>query len=349
MTPPTSHTASSFYLHPAQCAWIAQLRRSWLWRLELPTWLLIATVYSGWFGVVMNWHNLGPWLGTPLLILFTTWYMSLQHELIHGHPTRWRRVNQLFGLLPLAVWYPYGLYRDSHLQHHRNEQLTVPGEDPEGYYFTPQQWQRFPPLMKRVIRLRNTFIGRLTLGPVLDILGTLADALRAVWQRKVRVMLMWGTHIVLLALLLHWMVNLGLSPLYFVLAIGYPSLSLTKVRSFFEHRAEESPQARSTINEAGWAWRLLFLNLNYHLVHHDLPGVPWYGLRRVYLAEREQYQLRSQGFLVKGYSEWIRVYAFTPVQVEAHPFSPVHELPVVTSHPEPSVQRCDPLPSLERA
>ena len=25
---------------------------------------------------------------------------TLQHELIHGHPTRWPRVNQLFGLLP---------------------------------------------------------------------------------------------------------------------------------------------------------------------------------------------------------------------------------------------------------
>ena len=56
----------------------------------------------------------------------------------------------------------------------------------------------------------------------------------------------------------------------------------------------DAPQARSIINEAGWPWRLLFLNLNYHLVHHDLPGLPWYGLRDVYLAEREAYQRRSR-------------------------------------------------------
>ncbi|MGO3397491.1 MAG: fatty acid desaturase, partial [Serratia proteamaculans] len=92
-------------------------------------------------------------------------------------------------------------------------------------------------------------------------------------------------------------------------------------RSFFEHRAVEAPQARSIINEAAWPWRLLFLNLNYHLVHHDLPGLPWYGLRQVYLAERDEYQQRSQGFVVQGYGQWVSEYAFTPVAVEVHPFN----------------------------
>lgn len=87
----------------------------------------MAAVYGGWFGVALGWQTLGP-CGAPLLILLTAWYLSLQHELIHGHPTRWPRVNQLFGLLPLAVWYPYGLYRDSHLRHHRNDHLTDPHE-----------------------------------------------------------------------------------------------------------------------------------------------------------------------------------------------------------------------------
>ncbi|WP_250547170.1 fatty acid desaturase, partial [Serratia marcescens] len=109
------------YLHPEQRERIRQLYRRRHWRLELPTWGIMAAVYGGWFGVALGWQTLGPWLGAPLLILLTTWYMSLQHELIHGHPTRWPRVNQLFGLLPLAVWYPYGLYRDSHLRHHRND------------------------------------------------------------------------------------------------------------------------------------------------------------------------------------------------------------------------------------
>lgn len=72
-------------------------------------------------------------------------YMSLQHELIHGHPTRFARLNALFGTLPLAVWYPYGLYRDSHLAHHRHDSLTIPVDDPESYYFTEESWARFSP------------------------------------------------------------------------------------------------------------------------------------------------------------------------------------------------------------
>jgi hypothetical protein len=57
----------------------------------------------------------------------------------------------------------------------------------------------------------------------------------------------------------------------------------------------------------------LLLNNNYHLVHHDLPHVPWFALRKVYEMSRQQYVERSGGFLVKGYSEWLRLYAFAPV------------------------------------
>lgn len=76
--------------------------------------LLIVTVYGGWFACVAGWRTLGLFPATLLLIWFTARYMSLQHELIHGHPTRLVWFNQLLGTLPLAVWYPYGVYRDSH-------------------------------------------------------------------------------------------------------------------------------------------------------------------------------------------------------------------------------------------
>lgn len=314
------HTSAA-YLHEQQRAAIRQLSRSWLWRSELPTWLLIIAVYSGWFGALAFWQTLGLLPATLLLVLFTTWYMSLQHELIHGHPTRYPRLNQLFGTLPLAVWYPYGLYRDSHLAHHRNQHLTLPEEDPESYYFSAGRWHRFPGWQQRIIVLRNTFAGRLLVAPLLDIAGMLAGLVQAFRKRDRRAMAMWLAHGALLVLLFFWLRACGFSVVWFLLAVSYPALGITKVRSFLEHRADEEPLARSVINEAAWPWRLLFLNLNYHSVHHDLPGLPWYGLRKVYLLYQEEYRQRNHGFVVQGYREWLRRFLFAPVDVTAHPAS----------------------------
>lgn len=46
------------------------------------------TIYAGWFATLAFWQTLGLLPATLLLIGFTARYMSLQHELIHGHPTR---------------------------------------------------------------------------------------------------------------------------------------------------------------------------------------------------------------------------------------------------------------------
>ena len=307
------------YLSQQQRAWLKARARSWLWRSELPTWLLIGVIYGGWFSVMLNAQMLGRLPATLLLIVFTGWYMSLQHELIHGHPTRWPRVNQLFGTLPLAVWYPYGLYRDSHLAHHRNHTLTEPDEDPETYYLSAARWAKLPRWQQQLIHLRNTFLGRLLLGPLLDVAATFGGMWQALRRVDRPAIAMWLLHGMLLALLFFWMARQGFSPLWYLLAVSYPALALTKVRSFLEHQAAEEPLARSVNNEAALVWRILFLNLNYHSVHHDLPGVPWYGLRHLYLLYRESYHQRNQGFRVGGYAVWLRQFWAKPVAVNAHP------------------------------
>lgn len=307
------------YLSLQQRAWLKARARSWLWRSELPTWLLIGVIYGGWFAVMLNAQTLGRLPATLLLIVFTGWYMSLQHELIHGHPTRWPRVNQLFGTLPLAVWYPYGLYRDSHLAHHRNHTLTEPDEDPETYYLSAARWAKLPRWQQQLIHLRNTFLGRLLLGPLLDVAATFGGMWQALRRVDRPAIAMWLLHGMLLALLFFWMARQGFSPLWYLLAVSYPALALTKVRSFYEHRAADDPLARSVNNEAAWPWRMLFLNLNYHSVHHDLPGVPWYGLRRLYLRDREHYYQRNHGFRVAGYRVWLRQFWVRPVGVNVHP------------------------------
>src|SRR5690242_2149136 len=85
----------AIYLDDAQRTDIARLAASRASRTEWPTWLLILTIYGGWFGVATHARALGLPLCAALLIVFSTWYMSLQHELLHGHPTRSPFINAL--------------------------------------------------------------------------------------------------------------------------------------------------------------------------------------------------------------------------------------------------------------
>lgn len=122
------------YLSPQQEQVVARLLASPMARTEWPTWLLIPTVYASWFATLYWSRTLGLTATTVLLILSCTWYMSLQHELVHGHPTRFRQLNRLLGFAPLAVWFPYTLYMENHLRHHNDAHLTLPGVDPETHY-----------------------------------------------------------------------------------------------------------------------------------------------------------------------------------------------------------------------
>jgi fatty acid desaturase len=302
------------YLDDTQRNSLVRLGTSWTWRTEWPTWALIVTIYGSWFGVASHARSLGLPLTAALLGLSSTWYMSLQHELLHGHPTRSRFFNALLGFAPLAVWFPYGIYRDLHLRHHDDVHLTRPEHDPESYFVSVDVWQRAGAATRVLLRLRNTFAGRLLVGPAFAIAVTASEAVRKVGRGDWSDVPLWLAHGVSVAALAWWLQTVCAVPAWlFVLGVGYIALSLGSIRSFHEHRAADAVEHRTVLNEAGWFWRLLFLNNNYHLVHHDLPHVPWYALRGVYETSRQQYIERSGGFLVKGYGEWLKLHAVAPV------------------------------------
>lgn len=307
------------YLDTDQRDALARLARSWTWRTRWPTWLAIGVIYGGWFGTALHASTLGLPLATVLLVVFGAGYLSLQHELLHGHPTRWRRVNAIIGFAPLAVWLPYAVYRDSHLQHHDDPHLTHPGADPESWFVTADAWRRASPLVRALLMARNTFAGRVLTGPAWSIAGTAASAVRKIARGDYGDVPAWLAHGAALAVLASWLDRrCAIPPWLFVFVIGYGSLAIAAVRAFREHRPHQAHEHRSVINEAGLFWRLLFLNNNYHLVHHDLPHVPWFALRDVYLTSRRQYIERSGGFLIKGYGALAKRYAFTPITHPIH-------------------------------
>ena len=280
---------------------------------EWPTWLLVACIYLGWGLVVSYWSVLGNGLASAALLLLACWYMSLQHELVHGHPTGSPRFNRLLGLAPLAVWYPFDLYLHSHLIHHQDEHLTRPGIDPESNYLTAAQFVALPAWQQICWRWQRSVLGRLLVGPALAIVPTWADIvrkpLRGDWSQTAS----WSQHLLMLGCMLwslqHWG---GINPLHYLLVV-YPALGLAMLRSLYEHRPADRPAHRIAINEAGMFWRLLYLNNNYHVVHHETPTMPWYRLRTTYLADQAGYLRRNGGFLVPGYGHLMRRFAFTPI------------------------------------
>ena len=281
--------------------------------IEWPTWALIALIYSLWIAA-LAWYavlgGLAPWL---MLTVVCAWYMSLQHELVHGHPTPYARLNRVFGLVPLAVWYPFDIYRDSHLSHHRDELLTFPGEDPESNYMDPPDFAACSAPVRALLVAQRTALGRLCITPAFAIVNLLqAMVQRASW-RKGAAAWSWAQHLGLLALVL-WGVHASTGmPVWMYLLSGYFALGLACLRSLYEHRPAARPAHRIVVNEAGWFWRLLYLNNNYHAVHHARPALAWYAIPAAYRAERERFINGTGSFVIPGYNHFFLRHLFTPV------------------------------------
>lgn len=308
------------YLDIAHQARIRQLRSTWTARTDWPTWLLLIGTYSAWFALIHYSPSLGRGLTLLLLVPVITFWMSVQHELLHGHPTRWRWLNKALGYAPLAIWYPYTLYRDTHLLHHRDEELTRPQLDPESRYFSEHHWHRNSVGERGLHWLNKTLYGRLLVGPLIALVGLVNGESGRLRRGEIQAWLMWFTHgACVIGVLLFVQAQGGIAVFEYLLA-SVLALALSMVRSFYEHRPAESPEHRSVINEAGWPWRWLFLNLNLHLIHHDLPGLPWYYLPRVYEERREDWLQRSGQFLVAGYGELFRQHGVRPIDSPQHPW-----------------------------
>lgn len=311
----------NYYLSARQKRFVSILRKSRVARSEWPTWLLIFIVYGSWLLLVCQYERLGALVTLPLLALVGGLYMSLQHELIHGHPTRWQKINALIGTPPLTIWFPFALYRDSHLKHHDDESLTVPGVDPESRYVSHQQWQDAGILRRLMLRAEKTVLVRLLLGPLRVIVELAMHEIPRLLRGEIEAWKLWGPHFAFCVLLLGSLqYYFGIPAWCYMLAVAYPALSLSMLRSFHEHRPAADPAQRCVINEASWPFRLMFLNNNFHLVHHDLPGLSWYLLPRVYRANRRAYCRRSGDFVFDGYIPLLSRYGVIPVDDPQHPF-----------------------------
>jgi fatty acid desaturase len=284
-------------------------------RSGAPTWAVLMLVFGAWIALTLGYHALPWWLVLPLAGIVMALWGSLQHETIHGHPTRWRWLNEGLGWAPLWLWLPYPIYRDQHRAHHDDAILTDPFADPESKYAAPADWPGFSTVRRLVLRANTTLLGRLTLGPWLSVSDFLARELRALREGVPGRRRIWALHALAVVPLLAWLWWCGVPLWAYVLLFVYPGLALTLLRSFAEHIAAADPRARTVTVEGSVFFALLFLNNNLHALHHARPRLPWYALPAAYRG------LPPPVLRHAGYGTLLRRYLLRPIHAPVHPLA----------------------------
>ena len=159
---------------------------------EWPTLGLIALVYVVLIGLVVFNASLPWWVILPVGAYAACLHSSLQHEVLHGHPTRHRKLNELLVFVVPHLWLPYGRYRDTHLAHHNDAHLTDPELDPESYYLLPEHWQSLPGPKRALYWFNNTLFGRMLIGPAVGIIQFWGRELGEIYRGRRDIVKCWG-------------------------------------------------------------------------------------------------------------------------------------------------------------
>jgi fatty acid desaturase len=288
--------------------------------IEWPTVALAIVIYGGWFAVTASYVHLPLWLSLPLGAWFVCWQSSLQHEVLHGHPTRWRKVNRLLGMPPLMFWLPYERYRQTHLIHHIDERLTDPLDDPETNYWTKDGLKVIGPLGRLTVAVTTTLLGRILVSPFWAIGRFLIDEVKRVVSNKPGARMIWAEHTLWCVPVLLWIVWFCEIPLLiYLFGMVVPATSLMLIRSYAEHRAAADEKQRTAVVENAWILGPLYLFNNYHAMHHEQPTLPWYKLPAWYRANRDRLVQQNGGLIYRSYFDIARRYLVKAHDTAEHP------------------------------
>jgi fatty acid desaturase len=281
--------------------------------IDWPTMVIACTIYGGWLAVTA-WHAAIPW---PLLAVagggLLAWHGSLQHETIHGHPTRHAAVNDAIGFVPLSLWLPYSLYHRSHRAHHAAPVITDPLHDPESRYRADRG--RLATVLGRV---QAPLLGQMLFGPPIAVARFLIAEGRRGLADPGATLRDWAPHLAAVVIVLWWLDHVGLGLGRYALTFVYPGMAVTMLRSYAEHRADLASPGKAASVERGGVFGLLFLNNNLHAAHHERPMLAWYALPAYHRANRAR--LIEEGMLVyRGYGEVVRRFAFAAHDDMVHP------------------------------
>lgn len=284
-----------------------------IWEVwELPTWGLLIGTYMGFGWLTAYWVHLPFWVILPIGACLMALYNSLQHEVIHGHPTKSIFWNSILAGTPFNLWRPYGIYRETHIQHHKNEIITRTLEDPESYYVHPDQWEKMGAFRKKFQTFFNTFFGRILLGPIYLMVMFLGNEFRQLFQGNTKHLNYWTIQLVACVPVILWLNHFEVPLWQYFFFVIYPGEGLTLIRSFAEHKAAQAVYERIAIVESNFFFSLLFLNNNLHCAHHWKPLVPWYRLPQLFKENRNTILQMNGNYYFKGYTEIMAHYWSKP-------------------------------------
>lgn len=288
--------------------------------VEWPTVALITLNWLAFLALTLFYHTLPWWLILPLGGFLVALFGSLQHEVLHGHPTPDQTLNEAMIFPNIALWMPYSLYKSTHLTHHINDQLTDPELDPESYYLSPEKWQQSPSFIKTYYRFYNTFIGRFLWGPMHIMTSLWMTETRSILSGNTQTIRIWTIHLLACLPVLYWVVVVCSIPFWeYIVLFVYPGISLTLMRSFAEHQAVATVDERSIIVETNPLLSLMYLNNNLHAVHHKNPNLAWFRIPMIWECERDKVLADNGNYYFKGYFSIIRQYSITPKEPPNHP------------------------------
>ena len=288
-------------------------------RAEWRTLLVVFAVYGLTVLTVVRYEVLTPWLAIPMLAVLGAWHLSMQHEVLHGHPFKNQLINDAIGGIPVTLWIPYLAFKKDHHEHHLSD-LTNPALDNESYYVSQEQWDRAGRIRRAAWTANRTILFRMFVWTIVSTITYVLSVLKRAMRNEKSDRLAVALHIIGVAFVVY-LVSLSSMPLWqFALGTLYGGRILNAIRPFPEHKYQSGVETRTAMIMAGRFMSLLMLNNNLHVAHHDEPGVPWYRydklMQRVNAVERA----RAAGVLYEGgYAEVFRRFSFTPVD------SPVRE------------------------
>lgn len=292
--------------------------------IEWPTLVMLALSYSVFAAGTLLWPVSGL-LAVVVCAVAIAQYSSLQHEVLHGHPFGNQTLNEVLVFPALSFFVPYLRFKDTHLQHHYDPNLTDPYDDPESNYMDPAVWQRTSGPMRLLLRLNNTLLGRMVLGPAIGTWFFSGPDIAQMRAGNRRIILSWGLHALGFVPVLVWLWGFTEMPVWGWVAAAYLGYSLLKIRTYLEHRAHEAFRARTVIIEDRGPLALLFLNNNLHVVHHMHPTLPWYELPALYARKADHYRRRNDSYVYRNYAEIFRKYLFKAKDPVPHPIWPVRK------------------------